>query len=133
MKPTATCRAYKEITTQQLRSFCETARLGHLVNIWRTCERKSAVSQMFLWINVDKSLQGRMEHLTCRDSNKPWPSLSRSPTPSDARWRVTKFLALTGWRRGEVLGLKWTEIDLTTRTARLADTKTGFSMRPLPH
>jgi DNA-binding transcriptional LysR family regulator len=28
MKPTAARRAYKEITTQQLRSFCETARLG---------------------------------------------------------------------------------------------------------
>jgi integrase len=46
---------------------------------------------------------------------------------------ATKFLALTGWRRGEVLGLKWTEIDLATRTARLVDTKTGTSLRPLSH
>jgi integrase len=45
---------------------------------------------------------------------------------------ATKFLALTGWRRGEMLALKWSEVDLATRTALLADTKTGASMRPLP-
>jgi integrase len=45
---------------------------------------------------------------------------------------ATKFIILTGWRRGEVLGLKWSEIDLDRRTARLTDTKTGFSMRALP-
>ncbi len=42
-----------------------------------------------------------------------------------------RFLALTGWRRGEVLGLRWSEVDLVRRTARLTDTKTGPSMRPL--
>jgi integrase len=46
---------------------------------------------------------------------------------------ATKFLTLTGWRRGEMLALKWTEVDLATRTARLMDTKTGASMRPLSH
>jgi integrase len=46
---------------------------------------------------------------------------------------ATKFLALTGWRRGEMLSLKWPEIDLVTRTARLIDTKTGGSMRPLSY
>jgi integrase len=38
-------------------------------------------------------------------------------------------MALTGWRRGEVLGLRWSEVDLPRRTARLADTKTGASLR----
>jgi integrase len=46
---------------------------------------------------------------------------------------ATRFLAVTGWRRGEALALKWSEIDLATRTARLADTKTGSSLRPLSH
>jgi integrase len=41
------------------------------------------------------------------------------------------FLALTGWRRGEVLGLTWGAVDLERRTATLADTKTGRSIRPL--
>ena len=42
-----------------------------------------------------------------------------------------RFLALTGWRSGEVLGLRWAEIDLARRTATLGDTKTGKSIRPL--
>lgn len=46
---------------------------------------------------------------------------------------ATHFLAITGWRRGEVLKLKWNDVDLKTRTARLGDTKTGKSMRPLSH
>ena len=45
-----------------------------------------------------------------------------------------RFLALSGWRSGEVLGLRWgPELDLARRTARLGDTKTGASMRPLSH
>ncbi len=40
-------------------------------------------------------------------------------------------MIITGWRRGEVLGLRWSEIDLPRRTALLADTKTGASLRPL--
>jgi integrase len=46
---------------------------------------------------------------------------------------ATRFLVLTGWRRGEMLALRWSEVDLATRTARLADTKTGPSLRPLSH
>ncbi len=36
---------------------------------------------------------------------------------------ATWLMVLTGWRRGEVLGLRWSEIDLPRRTVRLADTK----------
>jgi len=46
---------------------------------------------------------------------------------------AARFLALTGWRSGEALGLVWAEVDVTRRTARLGDTKTGESMRPLSH
>jgi integrase len=42
-----------------------------------------------------------------------------------------RFLALTGWRSGEALNLKWSEVDLAARTAVLPGTKTGRSMRPL--
>lgn len=41
------------------------------------------------------------------------------------------FLAVTGWRSGEVLGLQWDDVDLTRRTATLCETKTGRSVRPL--
>jgi integrase len=44
---------------------------------------------------------------------------------------VSRFLALTGWRSGEALGLRWDEIDLERRTVTLGDTKTGRSVRPL--
>lgn len=44
---------------------------------------------------------------------------------------AARFIALTGWRLGEVVGLRWAELDLGRRTAMLADSKTGRSMRPL--
>lgn len=44
-----------------------------------------------------------------------------------------RFLALTGWRSGEALALRWQDVDLARRTATLPDTKTGRSMRPLSH
>jgi integrase len=44
---------------------------------------------------------------------------------------AVRFLAITGWRRGEALGLRRTDIDLARRTAILGDTKSGRSLRPL--
>ena len=44
---------------------------------------------------------------------------------------AAKFLAVTGWRKGEALNLRWSEVDLGRRTATLSDTKTGRSVRPL--
>ena len=46
---------------------------------------------------------------------------------------AARFLVVTGWRSGEALALRWEEIDLARRTATLGDTKTGRSLRPLPH
>lgn len=44
---------------------------------------------------------------------------------------LTRFLLLTGWRRGEGLGLRRREVNLARRVAELGDTKTGYSVRPL--
>jgi integrase len=44
---------------------------------------------------------------------------------------ATYFLAVSGWRSGEVLTLRWGMVDLARRIARLPDTKTGLSIRPL--
>ena len=46
---------------------------------------------------------------------------------------MARFLALTGWRSGEARALRWAELDLARRTAILADSKTGRSLRPLSH
>lgn len=44
---------------------------------------------------------------------------------------AVRFLALTGWRSGEAVSLRWKDLDLPRRTAHLPDTKTGVSTRPL--
>lgn len=46
---------------------------------------------------------------------------------------IARFLLLSGWRTGEAVALRWSEIDLVRRTATLSDTKAGRSMRPLSH
>jgi integrase len=71
-----------------------------------------------------------------RLTDEEYAILGRSLRQSeDAVWpaavAVVRFLALTGWRRGEVLSLKWQWLDLSRRTATLPDTKSGQSLRPL--
>jgi integrase len=45
--------------------------------------------------------------------------------------RSVRLLALTGCRKTEVIGLTWSEVDLGSRVLRLANTKEGYSVRPL--
>jgi integrase len=44
---------------------------------------------------------------------------------------AVRLLALTGCRRSEIQDLTWREVDLETRLLRLAETKEGYSLRPL--
>ncbi|MER8942492.1 tyrosine-type recombinase/integrase [Mesorhizobium sp. M0915] len=44
---------------------------------------------------------------------------------------AVRLAALTGMRRGEVIGLRWAEVDLSGRCLHLTDSKTGESVRPL--
>jgi integrase len=70
-----------------------------------------------------------------RFSTEEFAAIGRALGELPDTWPIAlagvRFLALTGWRRGEMLALRWTELDLPKRTARLTDSKTGQSMRPL--
>jgi integrase len=65
----------------------------------------------------------------------PPPATAGQKPARSAPWPAAvvamRFLALTGWRSGEALTLTWGMVDLPRRTARLPDTKTGESIRPL--
>jgi integrase len=44
---------------------------------------------------------------------------------------AVRLLAITGCRKGEVLGLRWREVDEPGRAFRLIDSKEGASVRPI--
>ncbi|RUW24666.1 site-specific integrase [Mesorhizobium sp. M4B.F.Ca.ET.013.02.1.1] len=44
---------------------------------------------------------------------------------------AVRLAALTGMRRGEVIGLRWSEVDIAGGCLHLVDSKTGESVRPL--
>jgi integrase len=85
---------------------------------------------------VIKFADGKRER---RLSDAEYAALGEALRQADAAniWPASiaaaRFLMLTGWRSGEALGLRWTEVDLARRTATLGDTKTGRSVRPLSH
>jgi integrase len=83
---------------------------------------------------VERPADGRRERRLTDDEYKALGAALRKAEGAHlwpAAIAVARFLALTGWRSGEALGLRWDEIDLERRTATLGDTKTGRSVRPL--
>ncbi len=78
---------------------------------------------------------GRRERRLNDDEYAALGQALRDAEAHEAIWPAaidaTRFLALTGWRSGEVLELRRSDIDLARRTARLSDTKTGLSIRPM--
>jgi integrase len=83
---------------------------------------------------VVKFAEGRRQRRLTNDEYRMLGMALSKADPEDI-WKpaiaATWLMIVTGWRRGEVLGLRWSEVDLPRRTARLADTKTGASIRPL--
>jgi integrase len=58
-------------------------------------------------------------------------ALEAAETDSPAAGHALRLIALTGMRREEACGLRWSEIDAAGHCVRLGDTKTGRSMRPI--
>jgi integrase len=85
---------------------------------------------------VERFADGRRERRLSDDEYAALGAALRQ-AEADGMWpaavAAARFLMLTGWRSGEALGLRWGEVDLARRTATLADTKTGRSLRPLSH
>jgi integrase len=81
---------------------------------------------------VQRFAQGRRER---RLSEAEYAQLGAALRAAGDVWPpavvAMRLVAVTGFRRGEVLGLRWGEIDLARRIATLSDTKTGRSVRPL--
>ena len=60
------------------------------------------------------------------------PKSADTPIPANPfAVAAIRFLMLSGWREGEVLSLKWADVDFERRFATLGDTKTGRSVRAL--
>ena len=70
-------------------------------------------------------------------SSDDYKALGRALVKADAYhepWQliaIVRLLALTGARLGEIVQLRWAEVDQAARCLRLADSKEGASTRPL--
>ena len=59
---------------------------------------------------------------------------ARGGRASGTAWQnvwLARAIALTGCRRGEITGLRQSEVDISGQALRLADRKTGESVRPI--
>ena len=83
---------------------------------------------------IVKFAEGRRQRRLSNDEYRML-GMALSKSRQEKVWQpaiaATWLMIVTGWRRGEVLGRRWSEVDLPRRTARLADTKTGELIRPL--
>jgi integrase len=84
---------------------------------------------------VERFADGERKRRLTEDEYAALGAALRKATDDRSIWppaiALTRFLLVTGWRRGEAIGSRSSELDLGRRTAVLGDSKTGRSMRPL--
>lgn len=84
---------------------------------------------------VQRPADGKRDRRLTEDEYAAFGAALRHLEAERAMWphalAAARFLALTGWRFGEAVTLRWREVDTARRTARLGDTKTGASVRAL--
>jgi integrase len=80
---------------------------------------------------IDKNPETSRERLISADE---LARLGDALTAHKGYWAgpaAIRLMALTGMRKGEVLGLRWADIDAAAGVVRLADSKTGRKIVPL--
>ena len=66
------------------------------------------------------------------ETSKHRPKSADAPIPANPfAIAAIRFLLLTGWREGEALTLKWSDVDVEHGRATLPDTKSGKSQRAI--
>jgi integrase len=75
----------------------------------------------------------RVRRLSAEEYRELGKALEAAEATDDAIQGIAaiRLLALTGCRSGEILGLKWQEVDKAGNCLRLADSKEGASIRPM--
>ncbi len=98
-----------------------------------------AISEGIITVNpatgVKKPADGkRTRRLTLEEYAKLGETLREIEENRSARWQAiagVRLFLLTGCRLGEIVQLKWNEVDLATPCLRLEDSKEGASVRPI--
>lgn len=97
-----------------------------------------AVSEGVIHLNPARGVKRpsdnhRQRRLTAEEYRHLGEALEAGDTEAEIQQGLSAawLLALTGCRLGEVVRLKWSEIDEASKCLRLADSKEGASVRPL--
>jgi integrase len=69
--------------------------------------------------------------LSASEFTKLGKAIAAAEAKCPAAAAALRLIALTGWRRQEACGLRWSEIDRAGHCVRLEGTKTGRSMRAI--
>lgn len=95
--------------------------------VWRTAERaKYAIGQMPDW----KALYLRVPAAPPAELSVDQEDAVFAAIPEDAR-DVVRFALISGWRRAEVIGLRWSDVDLTQAEARTKIKGGDVVVRPI--
>lgn len=87
--------------------------LNTVIAVWnRAARARFNVGEMPDWKGLKLKVTRRTHRLLAVDEQKPLMEEVRE----DVRPAV-EFLLMSGWRRAEVIGLRWTDVDLRARTA----------------